>query len=187
MVDESEAAAYEARGFRRLRRETIYGVPVTRIDAPVPEGVSFISAADADVDRLRVLDDELRQDIPGTDGWRWDDEGFRAETFSRAFDPRTYLVAVDTESEYVGIARIWNNRRGRRFGLIGVRREWRRRGLALALVAAAFAEIDGEVTTEIDDENVASRALFERLGARPVGAQVELVLPVLREVRLAHE
>jgi GNAT superfamily N-acetyltransferase len=134
-----------------------------------------VSAADADLDRLRELDDLLRQDRHP--GWQWTPEEFREETFQPAFDPRTYLVAA-ADDEYVGLVRAWRNPGGCRLGFVGVRRDWRRRGIARALVAEAFgvllADRVGEVTAEIDDENVASRALFEALGARPVRARIEL-------------
>jgi RimJ/RimL family protein N-acetyltransferase len=148
----------------------------TACDPPPP--FAHVRADEADLDRLRLLDDELRQDVPGTDGWRWDEDGFREETFQPAFDPALYLVAVDG-GEYVGIVRVWMNPRGPRLGFVGVRRSQRQHGLGRALVAAVFAELHSrgiaEVTTEIDDENVASRALLEGMGARPVGATLELV------------
>ena len=51
-------------------------------------------------------------------------------------DPATYLVALDEASEGIGIVRIWMRRDGPRLGLIGVRSDWRRRGVARAMLAA---------------------------------------------------
>lgn len=175
IVDETEAEPYERLGFVRQRRESTYVLPVAGITSELPPGLGMISAADADLDRLRKLDDLLRQDrLPG---WRWKPEDFREETFQPAFDPRTYLIAA-AGAEYVALVRVWNNPGGWRLGFVGVRRDWRRRGIARALVAEVFgvllADGVGEVTAEIDDENVASRALFEGLGGRPVRAQIEL-------------
>jgi len=48
-----------------------------------PEDIVVISAVDADEDHLRLLDDALRQDVPGTAGWQWDPGDFREETFGR--------------------------------------------------------------------------------------------------------
>lgn len=61
-------------------------------------------------DTLRALDDELRQDVPGIDGWRWDEAGFRAETYdSPAYDLATYLVAVRRDGRgCAGLARVCN-------------------------------------------------------------------------------
>lgn len=95
-------------GYGVNRRESSYLIPtdpaVAGLDAvPEPEGIVIISAADADEDQVRVLDDALRQDVPGTAGWKWDPGDFREETFdSDQFDPATYLIAVDTDScEYI--------------------------------------------------------------------------------------
>lgn len=150
-------------------------------DRALPAGVTARSAADVDEDALRRLDDELRNDVPGTSGWRSTPADFRAHTFEDpAFDPRTYLVAVDGPSgAHLGLVRIWMNSEGPRLGLLGVRRGWRRRGIGSALLARALAAVlearGSEVATEFDLVNDASRALAERLGARTVGATIELV------------
>jgi len=156
-----------AAGFVEHRRENRYVVPTTTIKAT--RAVELLTLEHVDLDRLRELDDLLRQDVPGTDGWHWDPEAFRAETADA--DPELYVVAGD----YVGIARVW----GTRLGFVGVRREHRRRGIASAMLAHVFGVLAArgidEVTTEIDVENVASRATIEPLGARVVGQSVELV------------
>jgi ribosomal protein S18 acetylase RimI-like enzyme len=175
IVDETEAAPYERLGFVQQRRETTYVIPLAVIEAELPPGLRVVSAADADLDRLRELDDLLRQDLHP--GWRWKPDDFREETFQPAFDPRTYLVAA-ADNEYVALVRSWHNPGGWRLGFVGVRRDWMRRGIARALVAEVFGILlaDGVegVTAEIDDENIPSRALFEALGARPLRAQIEL-------------
>lgn len=127
MVDEADAERYERLGFVRQRRESTYVIPVAPIAAELPPGLRMLSAADADLDELRRLDDVLRQDR--TPGWRWTSEDFREETFQPAFDPRTYLVAAAGD-EYVAVVRVWHNRGGWRVGFVGVRRESRRCGIA---------------------------------------------------------
>lgn len=57
-------------GFVVSRRDHHYRIPVDpglfRLpDAAPPPGIMFISAADADLDRLRLLDDTLRNQTPG--------------------------------------------------------------------------------------------------------------------------
>jgi hypothetical protein len=100
-------------GFAVHRRESYYRIPtdpaVTGLArAVLPTGLDVLSAAAADIARLRLLDDALRQDVPGSAGWRWDAEQFRAETFSPFFDPATYLVAVHRASgQYAALARAW--------------------------------------------------------------------------------
>jgi ribosomal protein S18 acetylase RimI-like enzyme len=156
-----------AAGFVEHRRENRYVVPTTTIRAT--RAIELLTLDRVDLDRLRELDDLLRQDVPGTDGWRWDPEAFCEETADA--DPELYVVAGD----YVGIARVW----GTRLGFVGVRREHRRGGIASAMLAHVFGVLAAraieEVTTEIDVENAASRATIEPLGARVVGQSVQLV------------
>ena len=177
--DAESLAHCERLGFVVNRRESHYLVRTDAVRAAaVPEGVRLVTADEVDLDRLRLLDDALRQDVPGTDGWRWDEEGFRGQ-FGGAYDPATYVVAVAEGGEYVGLVRIWHNPAGPRLGMIGVLPRYRRRGLGRALLASAFAALRerglAEVSTEIDDENEASKALLLPLGARRVGGSVELV------------
>lgn len=172
-------------GFAVHRRESYYRIPADPVltglaSAVLPTGLDVLSAADADITRLRLLDDTLRQDVPGSEGWRWDAEQFRAETFSRFFDPATYLVAVDQASgNYAGLARIWRNRAGPRLGLIATLAPYRRRGVASALLGRAFAVLaargDTSVVGEADDTNVAALSLLTGLGARRYGGNVELI------------
>jgi ribosomal protein S18 acetylase RimI-like enzyme len=172
---DGDLAPWLAAGFVEHRRENRYVVWThARAAAPPPPGVSFLTVDRVDEDRLRELDDLLRQDVPGTEGWRWEPAAFHEET--AAADPELYIVAVDDATgEYIGIARVW----GTRLGFVGVARDFRRRGIARALLGHVFVVLAArgvtEVTTEIDVENVASRRTIEPLGSRVVGQSVELV------------
>ena len=108
-VEASEVDSYLALGFDVHRREGTYLVPIRSARVDVPQGVVFAPADEVDETSLRLLDNELRQDVPGTNGWQWDEADFREETYEAAeFDPKTYLVALDGETgEYVGIVRVW--------------------------------------------------------------------------------
>jgi ribosomal protein S18 acetylase RimI-like enzyme len=183
--DNQELGLFARHGFTVARRESAF---VLSTDPEVtglygvgePEGVVIISAADAFEDQLRLLDDALRQDEPGTAGWRWDPGDFHEETFGDDFDPATYLIAVDEAGgDYVGLGRVWNSPGRPRLGLIAVLAPYRRRGLARALLARAFGVLHergaGEVTAEVDDANAASRSLLLGLGARRDGGTVEVV------------
>jgi ribosomal protein S18 acetylase RimI-like enzyme len=165
-VREDDVAPWLERGFVVHRHEDEYVVPTV---APAPH--PFLHLEDVDLARLRLLDDELRQDVPGTDGWRWAHEDFVAQTFS---SPSVYLVTPD----YTGVCRIWLRGPTPRLGFVGVCRSQRQCGLGRALVAAALGEARAlghdEVTTEIDVENIASQALFRGFGARRVGGYAEL-------------
>jgi RimJ/RimL family protein N-acetyltransferase len=186
-VGESEAearSALSAAGFDLVRREAVIAFEVATALAALegawlPAGVEARYAVDVDEDALRLLDDELRQDVPGAEGWRSTPDEFRQQSFDDPeFDPRTYLVAVDP-SGLVGIVRIWMNRSVPRLGFVGVRRAHRRQGIGAALLRHALgpvADTGAEVVTaEHDLTNVASRALLERLGASRLGTTVELV------------
>ncbi|MDQ3381070.1 MAG: GNAT family N-acetyltransferase [Actinomycetota bacterium] len=185
-VDASEIDAYLALGFEVHRREGTYGVPIRSERVDAPQGVVFVHADEVDETTLRLLDNELRQDVPGTDGWQWDEADFREETYEAAdFDPTTYLVAHDGETDqWVGIVRVWMKQPTPRLGFVGVRRPYRRRGIARALLGEVFARLHErgicEVSTEIDETNTASRALLEGLGARRTGTTVELIRRCVR-------
>jgi ribosomal protein S18 acetylase RimI-like enzyme len=172
-------------GFAVSRSEGIYLIPtdplVTGLRAAAdPDGVVIVSAADAFEDQLRLLDDALRQDVPGTAGWRWDPGDFHEETFGEDFDPATYLVAVDAASgDYIGLVRVWVGPGRPRLGLIAIAPPYRRRGLARALLGRAFGVLhergSTDVTAEVDDTNTASRSLLAALGARRNGGSIEVV------------
>lgn len=182
--DETALRLFEQLGFVIDRRESSYAVPTdpatTGLEIAAIPGIALVQADRVDERRLRELDDALRQDVPGTGGWRWDEAAFREETFDPAyFDPTMYLVAVELgRGEYVGIARVWNNPRAPRLGLIAVLPAHRQRGLARALLANVFAVLHSrglyDVSAEVDDANIASTALLTSLGARRTGGTVEL-------------
>jgi len=191
-VDETDTEAlgiFARLGFSVNRRESNYVIPtdpqVTGLYIAEPDGIVIISAVDACEDDIRLLDDALRQDVPGTAGWRWDPSDFHEETFDSQFDPATYLIAVDTASgDYVGLVRVWNSPGRPRLGLIAVLAPYRRRGLASALLARAFGVLHergaSEVTAEVDDTNTASRSLLLRLGASREGGTVEIIKPMTK-------
>jgi RimJ/RimL family protein N-acetyltransferase len=182
MVDTADEQAVDTlavAGFTVVRFEDRYSIPVHRLNAPVPDGLTLISAADADVEALMLLDCALRQDVPGSDGWQPDLERFREETFTAFFDPAAYLIAVD-DDRYVGLVRVWNGPRPvPRLGLIGVLAGYRRRGLARALIGAAFEPLLARGATELiaeaDRTNLASTTLLARLGGVVTGSDVQLV------------
>lgn len=169
-------------GFVVRRREDIHRIPVRQQAGAIPAGFTVISAADADRDRLRELDDTLRQDVPGSVGWHSTPEEFAGQLDGPDFDPTTYLVAVDAAGAYAGIVRVW--RYQQRLGFIGVLAEHRHQGLARGLIARAFAVLRdrgiAEVTAEADVTNIPSTTLLRSLGSTVVGAQLELTRPAPR-------
>jgi GNAT superfamily N-acetyltransferase len=182
--DREHLGRWSMLGFRDNRREDEYAIPTapeaTGLQgAALPAGFTLVGADRVDEDRLRRLDQTLRQDVPGYAGWVNHPEEFHRLTFeNRWFDPTTYLIAVH-QSEYVALVRILGLPRQPRLGLIGVLPEHRRRGLALALLAAAFRPLHergvSTVSAEADESNPASRCLLRGVGAVRTGGAIELV------------
>ena len=103
----------------------------------VPRGFSVLPASSCDPARLFDLDNELRNYVPGCDGWAGDWEMFESELE----DDAAYFVAIEQSSgRYVGLVRIWHNPSGPRFGLVGVLHQFRPSRIALALLRPAFEE-----------------------------------------------
>jgi RimJ/RimL family protein N-acetyltransferase len=189
MVDEDDRehlGRWSALGFRDNRREDEFVLPTDPAatglaDAGTPPGYALVTADAVAEDRLRHLDERLRDDVPGTAGWVSTPEDFRSQTYdSRWFDPATYLVAVhEDDGEYAGLARVWRGRRVPRLGLVGVVPRHRRRGLARALLAAAFRPLHergvAQVAAEADSTNTASQTLLRSIGATRTGGAIELV------------
>lgn len=181
-ADDERRRGLERLGFVVHRRELELLLPAGVGRVPRPEGFACVRADEVAEERLRRLDDELRQDVPGTDGWRWEPEDFREETYeSPHFDPAVYLVALAADGVHAGICRIWNRPERPRLGFIGVLPAHRRRGVARWLIGEAFAVLASrgheEIWTEVDETNVASRGLLEGLRGRRVGASLELRRP----------
>lgn len=174
-----------ALGFVPNRLEDVYRIPVDPVAARLvgvapPPDVDIISAADADLDRLRALDDVLRQEIPGCDGWEWSAESFQRETFSEGFHPATYLVAVERDTDrYVGLIRAWIKAAEPHLGCLAVLPGARRGHITRALVAIGLAALHRQghtgMLTTIDATNRAALALARRMGGQRVGGVHELV------------
>jgi len=182
--DREHLGRWSMLGFRDNRREDEYAIPTAPeltglADVGVPPGFSLISAVQADEDRLRLLDQELRRDVPGYANWVNRPAEFHALTFAnRFFDPATCLVAIHG-NEYAGLVRIHGLPRQPRLGLVGVRPAYRRRGLARVLLAAALRPLHergvSTVSAEADEGDPAARTLLRSIGAMRTGGAIELV------------
>jgi GNAT superfamily N-acetyltransferase len=183
-TDDEELARWTRHGFREWRREDEYeirpqagGIPA----APVPPGYRLVGAGDVDLDALRRLDDEVRQDVPGMQGWVNDADTFGEQTlYSPLFRAARSLVAVDeVTGACAGLLYVRAAPRWAKVGLLGVGREHRRRGLGLALLAQALRRLAddgiGIALAEADSTHEPARALLSAVGARRTGGTVELV------------
>ncbi|MEV6846641.1 GNAT family N-acetyltransferase [Actinoplanes sp. NPDC051411] len=183
MVDEAEldlTARWQRAGFTVRRREWEYAVPTdpraTGLDSARPAGVTVVAFGRAEETRLRALDRTIRDEIEAGPGW----PDMPAEILANSvLDPSKYAVAARS-GRYVGLLRVATATRRPRIGLIAVRAGSRRRGIARALLAhtlGALHNIGKEAASaEVTESNVAATALFEGIGARRTGSNLELVL-----------
>jgi len=184
VVDEADldlTDRWQRAGFTTRRREWEYTVPTdpraTGLDSALPPSdVTIKGFGRAQEGPLRVLDRTVRDEVEAGPGWR----DMPAEVLAPpGLDPTKYAVAAQT-GRYVGLLRVATVIRLPRIGLIAVRADCRRRGIARALLAHTLGglhRIGKEyASAEVTESNVAATALFEGIGARRTGSNLELVL-----------
>jgi GNAT superfamily N-acetyltransferase len=184
VVDEADLeliTQWEAAGFAPRRREWELLLPTdTGLDPALPPGVTILPFGAAGEVPLRALDRVIRDEVEATVGW----SEMPAEVLLRpgggtVMDPSKYLVAVH-DGQYVGLVRLAPLIRRPRIGLIAVRADRRRRGIARALLTEVltFLHRDGIRTAfaEVNEANRGAAALFDGIGARRAGSTLELVL-----------
>ncbi|GAA4604428.1 GNAT superfamily N-acetyltransferase [Actinoplanes octamycinicus] len=138
-------------------------------------GLTVLPAGQAEAGALRELDQVIRDQVEATLGW----QNMPAEVLSPPPDPARYVVAAEA-GRYVGLARVAPLPRQPRIGLIAVRADRRRRGIARALLAevlgAAHRRGIATASADVHQANHPAIALFESVGARRAGSNLELVL-----------
>ncbi|MEU5265645.1 GNAT family N-acetyltransferase [Amycolatopsis sp. NPDC021455] len=161
-------------GFAIRRREWEYLVPT----APAaPSAVTIVPGREADIERLRELDRAIRAEVEAGVGWH----EMPAEVLPRipALDPSKYTIAANGD-EYVGFLRLAPVTRQPRIGLVAVRAAEQRRGIGRALLTHVLGALhDAGIETasaEVSETNAAATALFDSVGARRTGSNLELVL-----------
>ncbi|MFI9810114.1 GNAT family N-acetyltransferase [Streptomyces sp. NPDC052301] len=183
-ADRDSASAWERAGFTAARREWGYLVPtdpqVTGLGAVrPPSDVTIVPAGAADEGPLRALDRIIRDEVEATVGWRT----MPAEVLPRPagttlLDASKYAVARQLD-QYVGLIRVAPLLRQPRIGLIAVRGDRHRRGIARALLAHALGSLHRSGTAsawaEVNESNAAATAVFEGIGARRAGSTLEFV------------
>jgi mycothiol synthase len=177
----------ERRGFVEDMRMWISELDLTEFDpgqyaaevgAVEAQGIQLRSWADLGYDdpsvRRRMYESWLavREDVPIPPNDQRTETSFDVWwTRTRRPDllPEGYFVAVAGE-QYVGLSNLWHSPVAGelRTGTTGVRREWRRRGIALALKVRSleFARAQGfrRVVTENETNNRGMIAINDRLG-----------------------
>lgn len=187
VVDETDLDLrrhWERAGFVTGRREWEYLVPtdpqVTGLDPALPPSdVTIVAVGKAKRDQLRELDRAIRDEVETSVGWHT----MPAEVVPRldeatVLDPSRYAVAAQSD-RYVGLIRLALIPRQPRIGLIAVRADQHRRGIARALLAHVLGSLHRcgyhSATAEVDESNVAGMALFEGICAHRAGSNLELV------------
>ncbi|GAA2692995.1 GNAT family N-acetyltransferase [Actinoplanes palleronii] len=185
VVDEADLdllISWERIGFGPRRREWEYVMPtdprLTGLGAALPP--PEVTIAVPDEGPLRELDRVIRDEVEATLGW----QNMPAEVLARPdgtplLDPARYTVAVQA-GQYVGLVRVAPLPRQPRIGLIAVRDGLRRRGIAQALLAEVLGATHRRgiemASADVNQANGAAIALFESVGARRAGSNLELVL-----------
>jgi GNAT superfamily N-acetyltransferase len=161
-----DLAAFDARRFAGvLERVASSGIRVTDLAA--------LKRSDPDWARkCWDLEWAIWQDVPTNEVFsRESFEAFKKRVSARSYDRRGHFVAIDgATGACVGTSAVeWRDDDAMDFGLTGVRREHRRRGIALALKvqAIAYAKRSGATLLISDnEENNPMYALNQQLGFR---------------------
>ncbi|WP_116202956.1 GNAT family N-acetyltransferase [Amycolatopsis circi] len=185
VVDETDRElldGWQQAGLTIRRREWEYVVPT---DPPgiglvsPPPAVTFLPAGSAEEAPLRELDRVVRAEVETSVGW----SEMPAEVLPRpagdtVVDPSKYAVAVE-DGEYVGLVRVVQVTRLPRIGLIAVRADRQRRGIARGLLLHTLGVLHRagitKASAEVNEANTAATALFEGIGARRTASTVELM------------
>jgi GNAT superfamily N-acetyltransferase len=153
---------------------SVAGAGVSR----VPAGVRIIPAGEADEKSLRALDRTVRAEVEADVGWHSMPAEVRPRTKGDTIvDPSRYAVAAALD-RYLGLVRVVTATRQPRIGLVAVRADERRRGIARALLSHVLETLHrsgvAAASAEVDESNKAALALFEGLGGRRTSSILEL-------------
>lgn len=187
LVDERDldsTSGWQRAGFTIGRREREYLVPTDPAATGLgclrpPSDVRIVPVGEAERGPLCALDRAIRDEVEATGGWqRMPAEVVPLPAGVTVVDPSNYAVAVRAD-RYVGMVRLAPLRRQPRIGLIAVRADEHRHGIARALLASVLGgmHLSGVATAraEVDESNGAALALFEGVGAQTAGCNLELV------------
>ncbi len=182
-TDRDLAASWKRAGFEISRREYELVVPTdprsAGFSSAVPPKVVIASGGELVEGPLRELDHAIRTEVAATVGWHtMPPEVLPWQGGTRPIDLSKYLVAI-RHGRYVGLVRVATTTRRPRIGLVAVLAAERRHGIARALLSQLLTGLHRSgvdaATAEVDETNQAAMALFEGLGARRTGTNLELV------------
>ena len=177
--DQEHLLALQRAGFQRARTETIWRLPVAAIlTTAVRTEHRLVLVTDLDPEAVVVLDNAIRADIPGCEGWVATGAQLAATFEDPGFDPALYLVAQHLGTGGLeGLVRVWDGRPDPRLGCIGVAASRRRTSLALVLLQAVARTLEARgvryLTAETDDTNRASQLMAINCGGTAVETSIE--------------
>jgi mycothiol synthase len=175
--DARVAALYQRYGYKLVRHFFRMEIDLAQpTPEPVwPEGIELRPFdADRDLEPVYEADEEAFEDHWGF--FRIDFEAWKHWMTGGNFDPTLWLVAYAGE-DIAGFSLNQPHEGGDAdlgwIGVLGVRRPWRRRGLALALLLESFAEFRRRGRKRaglgVDAENTTGAVrLYEKAGMKPV-------------------
>jgi mycothiol synthase len=179
-VNDFDPAPYDA---ARTRPETQHGVRLTDFATLIAED------GEAAYRKLYAFSGPLEEDIPRPEGeiptvpeydhWR--------ATFDKSvrFRAESFFIAVAPDGSHVGVSMLFHPQNGTHLdtGLTGVHRDWRRKGIALALKLRAieYARALGvpEIRTDNASTNRAMLSINEALGFERQPAWVSYALQIV--------
>lgn len=180
---EDHDRALRRAGFTPVRTETTWRLPVAAIPTtPARAPHRIVSVVELDPETVADLDNAIRADIPGTQGWVGTGAQLTDSLDDPDFDAALYLVAQHPHTGHLdGLVRVWNRHSEPRLGCIGVTPSWRRTSLALALLQAVARTLHARgvehVTAETDDTNRASHLMALHHGGTAVATALEWERP----------
>lgn len=173
-------AFLERRGFSERMRFVDLELTVADFDfaawdrecaLPIRSMAEFPGAAEeAALRKVHALFEAVLPDVPNTQEWTLRFEDVVSDARRPDYIPECWLAAEAPDGSFVATSSLWRTADPEVawIGLTGVRREWRRRGLATALkvAAARWARDHGVRVIRTDNEsaNVEMLALNRRMG-----------------------
>jgi GNAT superfamily N-acetyltransferase len=175
------------RGFRETARELEVALSLEGLDptpADAPEGIELVTREQRPdlVDGMWEVACEAIPDIPDEDVMAARPEWEAIDIHRPDRRPDLCVIALAGD-EVVGYGILGDDGRGRAsHGLTGVKRAWRRRGIASAIkrrqIAVAIEKGFTSLITANEVRNEPMRRLNEQLGYQPAGATIMLRGPV---------
>jgi GNAT superfamily N-acetyltransferase len=172
-----------SRGWHEVRAETISVLDPRQVTDPPETSIEIVPACRLDPRELHRVDEETTRDMPAVepiDAIRYDE--WLAFVWDNPLFTREGSCGAVVDGQVAAVSLVLANAElGRAMNMFtGTSREYRGRGLARAvkLASTRWAADNGitQIATTNDETNAAMLAVNKRLGYRPAGRRVELLL-----------